>query len=100
MPPLNWSKRVSRQQKRHGNSASADQPYIEKCAALAWKGPPECTRTEEHTSELQLLMRKPYAVFGLKKKTKKLTNKPAYSITSFTSTTTYTQPIYLIIIKY
>src|SRR3546814_7922148 len=29
-----------------------------------------CRRSEEHTSELQSLMRTPYAVLGLKKKTK------------------------------
>src|SRR3546814_10551001 len=34
------------------------------------KGRPDMGRSEEHTSELQSLMRKPYAVFGLKKKTK------------------------------
>src|SRR3546814_6723544 len=37
--------------------------------------PPE--RSEEHTSELQSLMRISYAVFCLKKKTKKHTNKRA-----------------------
>src|SRR3546814_2185895 len=31
-------------------------------------GPPECGRSEEHTSELQSLMRISYAVFCLKKK--------------------------------
>src|SRR3546814_7048508 len=66
MPPSNWSKRASRRQKQHDNSASADRPSIEKCAASAWKG-----RSEEHTSELQSLMRISYAVFCLKKKKKK-----------------------------
>src|SRR3546814_18187941 len=32
---------------------------------------PQCTRSEEHTSELQSLMRISYAVFCLKKKKKK-----------------------------
>src|SRR3546814_5235776 len=36
------------------------------------------TRSEEHTSELQSLMRISYAVFCLKKKKKNLTNKPSY----------------------
>src|SRR3546814_13703323 len=34
-------------------------------------------RSEEHTSELQSLMRISYAVFCLKKKTKQLTNIPS-----------------------
>ncbi len=42
MRPSNWSKPVSRRQRQHGNSASADPPSIAKCAALAWKGLPEC----------------------------------------------------------
>src|SRR3546814_8218371 len=81
MPPSNWSKRASRRQKQHDNSASADRPSIEKCAASAWKGPSECPdrnrltifpRSEEHTSELQSLMRISYAVFCLKKKKYKI----------------------------
>src|SRR3546814_10727029 len=35
-----------------------------------------CYRSEEHTSELQSLMRISYAVFCLKKKKNKSTNKP------------------------
>src|SRR3546814_6316742 len=39
---------------------------------LFWRcAPPELRRSEEHTSELQSLMRISYAVFCLKKKTKK-----------------------------
>src|SRR3546814_6889599 len=41
-------------------------PYARSCAGLA----PRDTRSEEHTSELQSLLRIPYAVFCLKK------NKP------------------------
>jgi DNA invertase Pin-like site-specific DNA recombinase len=33
---------TSHRPKQHGNSASADRPSIVKCAASAWKGPPEC----------------------------------------------------------
>src|SRR3546814_10110364 len=40
-------------------SAGDDAPYID----------PETMRSEEHTSELQSLMRNSYAVFCLKKKT-------------------------------
>src|SRR3546814_3385039 len=38
-------------------------------------------RSEEHTSELQSLMRISYAVFCLKKKTKKTTNKQEHKST-------------------
>src|SRR3546814_2126919 len=38
------------------------------------------SRSEEHTSELQSLMRISYAVFCLKKKKKKATNKPVIEI--------------------
>src|SRR3546814_5386376 len=34
----------------------------------AWRGGPACRRSEEHTSELQSLIRISYAVFCLKKK--------------------------------
>src|SRR3546814_3545156 len=37
-------------------------------------GTPHCTRSEEHTSELQSLMRISYAVFCLKKKNTQLTH--------------------------
>src|SRR3546814_10549822 len=39
-------------------------------------------RSEEHTSELQSLMRTSYAVFCLKKKKKTITNNPHYSMLS------------------
>src|SRR3546814_4753517 len=42
-------------------------PVRVKCATLAW----HAMRSEEHTSELQSLMRISYAVFCLKKKNKK-----------------------------
>src|SRR3546814_5280206 len=48
-------------------------------------------RSEEHTSELQSLMRISYAVFCLKKKIK---SKKPTTITDFTSTYTKTQEIY------
>src|SRR3546814_9575734 len=51
----------------------------------------EQRRSEEHTSELQSLMRISYAVFCLKKKTKSITqeNKQSYKPV-FTTTTNYT----------
>src|SRR3546814_7263356 len=46
------------------------QPYM---PLKNWKKPPSCScRSEEHTSELQSLMRISYAVFCLKKKKEKL----------------------------
>src|SRR3546814_2706385 len=46
---------------------------------LNYKAPWQCLRSEEHTSELQSLMRISYAVFCLKKKKKKnKTNKNNY----------------------
>src|SRR3546814_4030201 len=47
-----------------------NQPEGFDCPGCAWPDPKH-TRSEEHTSELQSLMRISYAVFCLKKKTKK-----------------------------
>src|SRR3546814_4345681 len=44
-----------------------------RTAAPSWRGP-HCYRSEEHTSELQSLMRISYAVFCLKKKNTKTSN--------------------------
>src|SRR3546814_2959181 len=45
-------------------------------------------RSEEHTSELQSLMRISYAVFCLKKKNRKKTNRTPYNIAQHTSSHT------------
>src|SRR3546814_7939387 len=72
----------------HGRSAGADRrrrardhPVVPECECLAGRGPggPKrgpggVDRSEEHTSELQSLMRTSYAVFCLKKKHSKKTN--------------------------
>src|SRR3546814_3021874 len=42
---------------------------------VAWMGTPKPFRSEEHTSELQSLMRISYDVFCLQKKTRKLSNE-------------------------
>src|SRR3546814_1256950 len=52
-----------------------DDEYIEKDAIID-------DRSEEHTSELQSLMRISYAVFCLKKKTKKVVTRYQYSTTN------------------
>src|SRR3546814_4611557 len=49
-----------------------DQQNIEY---INWEGTAKAPRSEEHTSELQSLMRISYAVFCLKKKNKKHDNK-------------------------
>src|SRR3546814_5435031 len=46
--------------------------FEQRFGAPAWAWHSEMTRSEEHTSELQSLMRISYAVFCLKKKTKPL----------------------------
>src|SRR3546814_7149016 len=50
--------------------------------------PPADLRSEEHTSELQSLMRISYAVFCLKKKTKTQTNTPHNILNQVTHTYT------------
>src|SRR3546814_3162312 len=45
--------------------------------------PEEVTRSEEHTSELQSLMRISYAVFCLKKKKNKHTNQNSHMISTY-----------------
>src|SRR3546814_8926596 len=58
-----WSPDVS--------SAAVSAPSPD-CAWLGWQPPEQAaTRSEEHTSELQSLMRISYAVFCLKKKKKR-----------------------------
>src|SRR3546814_9141171 len=56
---------------------SAGNPYIRRATGASISSPSRCAavrrRSEEHTSELQSLMRISYAVFCLKKKTKKKT---------------------------
>src|SRR3546814_7747243 len=50
------------------------------CSAINAAGRGSCARSEEHTSELQSLMRISYAVFCLKKKTKQtLTSNKEYT---------------------
>src|SRR3546814_2183767 len=51
----------------------------QSCADQRAHGSPAC-RSEEHTSELQSLMRISYAVFCLKKKKKKTSNNYIYNI--------------------
>src|SRR3546814_6532237 len=60
----------------HGKSLL---PEGESCAPLAKAGRPAQRRSEEHTSELQSLMRISYAVFCLKKKTRQIHSADSYA---------------------
>src|SRR3546814_4779578 len=51
------------------DAGHCDSLSLEICRAIAWNC--SLSRSDEHTSELQSLMRISYAVFCLKKKTKK-----------------------------
>src|SRR3546814_2203190 len=64
-PPANIKARSSPSRCRRNRSASSPRPM--QAATHRATG----SRSEEHTSELQSLMRISYAVFCLKKKTKK-----------------------------
>src|SRR3546814_3201915 len=59
---------VRRCPERHQRLPSPNKPYYPPYARLPRPWP--CERSEEHTSELQSLMRISYAVFCLKKKRK------------------------------
>src|SRR3546814_3881073 len=69
-----------RGRRRLGRSAAADALPVVKTAASFQESPGKATilpspRSEEHTSELQSLMRISYAVFCLKKKTQTHTTR-------------------------
>src|SRR3546814_9550406 len=63
-------------------SLAKSVPFISFGEVLIWPSPAfqagqhRCTRSEEHTSELQSLMRISYAVFCLKKKKQDYTTTP------------------------
>src|SRR3546814_5756899 len=56
---------------RFGGAAERRGAASRRCLTEAADGRPSRKRSEEHTSELQSLMRNSYAVFCLKKKTTK-----------------------------
>src|SRR3546814_7877671 len=64
-----WAASCSRRPLNSGLSTTADRAWAS--LSITGRGVPlgATTRSEEHTSELQSLMRISYAVFGLKKKT-------------------------------
>src|SRR3546814_10289236 len=77
-----WCQSQSSPPDRCGNSVSPAYGHILRCCTDS------PTRSEEHTSELQSLMRISYAVFCLKKKTilKRSNNKTTLEDVSNTST--------------
>src|SRR3546814_4762919 len=61
------------QSKKKLRTASRSTPRKGRCCAITWPDQTGEVRSEEHTSELQSLMRISYAVFCLKKKKHKFT---------------------------
>src|SRR3546814_5689276 len=63
----------------HATLLRTQQP-LSKCRPPSWPViPTDAWRSEEHTSELQSLMRISYAVFCLKKKTTQSTHNTKYT---------------------
>src|SRR3546814_9601208 len=75
MPALSWARHCILRpfcNPRHGNRRDTNfEGYAGPCLAAGGRLRRERVRTEEHTYELQSLMRTSYAVFCLKKKNKK-----------------------------
>src|SRR3546814_1152178 len=59
---------------RHEQARTGDQAFVDR-SLHRYVGEAGAFRSEEHTSELQSLMRNSYAVFCLNKKTKSLKNR-------------------------
>src|SRR3546814_1882903 len=64
----------------HGRIDGGQADFEPVLARIAGAGDDAGNRSEEHTSELQSLMRNSYAVFCLKKKKKKTSNKYDYAV--------------------
>src|SRR3546814_2341724 len=73
-------------------NCSASRRYISDCKPTRSNG-----RSEEHTSELQSLMRNSYAVFCLKKKNKKITQLSVLHFYSPPSDTIRSSDLFLLI---
>src|SRR3546814_1093731 len=66
--------------RRNRSVGTCRETHIPRCRPAASRRPPGPPRSEEHTSELQSLMRISYAVFCLKKK-KKATKEEKHNMT-------------------
>src|SRR3546814_6186889 len=84
--PLMWLSALSRYQGTH--TAAPSFAYDLCCRRIKPEDRTELDRSEEHTSELQSLMRISSAVFCLKKKTTKTSTKHT-SLKTLTQLTTY-----------
>src|SRR3546814_4471681 len=69
-----WDSLATGRSKAHGAGGQACNTPVGECSGFL-SGSQVGERSEEHTSELQSLMRISYAVFCLKKKKKTKTNK-------------------------
>src|SRR3546814_1188728 len=69
--------------RQHSTNDDRSDPHRHRCA-------PSSARSEEHTSELQSLMRISYAVFCLKKKKNKITKHITITNTQNINANTYT----------
>src|SRR3546814_8614482 len=65
--------------------AAGTQPVVSPRRSASWHAVDRATRSEEHTSELQSLMRISYAVFCLKKKKKHKQKLVIYTHTTLTT---------------
>src|SRR3546814_4122026 len=80
---MDWflSDRKSRHRARRSSQAQAEPAVVRCSPERSWAAEglsaPEAARSEEHTSELQSLMRISYAVFCLKKNKEEFANSPA-----------------------
>src|SRR3546814_4003461 len=67
-------------------------PRSSTCLLKACNGLPDTERSEEHTSELQSLMRISYAVFCLKKKKEQINKQPILRAINYTHKHTKYRP--------
>src|SRR3546814_5659825 len=74
---------VEQRQRLAGGGADEDVEQLAIHGVTVWRGSRDLSggRSEEHTSELQSLMRISYAVFCLKKKRQKITKNNSCHIT-------------------
>src|SRR3546814_6906279 len=69
------SLRQARRDRQGGAARMPERAHDQVSGCRLAEHDDECGRSEEHTSELQSLMRISYAVFCLKKKNKEISNK-------------------------
>src|SRR3546814_2414387 len=85
--PLIWDARILT-----SSSSDFSMPLSPTCIEKAYQA---LKRSEEHTSELQSLMRISYAVFCLKKKTKDPNRTTEITTSNVTTTNTTAEHVYI-----